>query len=117
MECKTEISEGNFVVTLRGGKRKRVVLHLLATGVFLATVHLLIYRSKVRFIAELGSALWALFIVLRQQYGTSVLTIAGDFVSLNRHVLGPVEPGASLVRTLNDWDMNRKLVKTTPHLR
>jgi hypothetical protein len=88
MECKTEISEGNFVVTLRGGKRKRVVLHLLATGIFLATVHLLIYRSKVRFIAELGSALWALFIVLRQQYGTSVLTIAGDFVSLNRHVLG-----------------------------
>jgi hypothetical protein len=88
MECSTEVSDGNFVVTIRGEKRKNALFHLLATGVFLAAVHFFIYRSTARLLAEFIGVSWALFIVLRQQFGTSILTVTKDFVSLNRHVFG-----------------------------
>jgi hypothetical protein len=88
MECKTDVSDGNFVVTIRGEKRKSAVFHLFATGVFLAAVHFLIYRSTARLLAEFVGVSWALFILLRQQFGTSILTVKKDFVSLNRHVFG-----------------------------
>jgi hypothetical protein len=88
MECSTEVSKDNFVVTIRGEKRKGAIFHLFATGVFLAAVHFLIHRSEVRLIAEFVGVSWALFIVLRQQFGISVLTITEDFVYLNQHVFG-----------------------------
>ena len=88
MQCKTEFSEGNFVVTVVGEKRKSALLHLLATGIFVAAVHFLIYRSSVRLLAEFLGVSWALFIVLRQQFGTSIFKVTKDFVYLNRHVFG-----------------------------
>jgi len=73
MECKTEVSDGNFV-TIRGEKRKSESLSSTCYRVFLAAVHFLIYRSTARLLGEFLGVSWALFIVLRQQFGTSVLT-------------------------------------------
>jgi hypothetical protein len=88
MDCKTEILQGSLVVTVKGEKRKRALLHLLAAGIFVAAVHFLIYRSTAKLLGEFLGVSWALFIVLRQQFGTSIFTVTDDSVYLNRHLLG-----------------------------
>jgi hypothetical protein len=88
MDCKTEVLEGNFVVTVKGEKRKSALFHLLAAGIFVAAVHFLIYRSTARLLGEFLGVSWALFIVVRQQFGTSIFTVTTDFVYLNRHIFG-----------------------------
>lgn len=88
MDFNINSSESALVVTLRGEKRKLALVHLLAAGVLFAAAHFLLYQNKARFCGELFGAFWALFVALRQQFGTSVLTITTDTVSLNRHILG-----------------------------
>ena len=88
MQWTAETSQDQVVVTLIGEKRKSTIFHMLGTAVFIAAIHFLVYRSSERLIGESIGFLWAFLLLIRQQFGKSVITVKSDSIVLSRTVLG-----------------------------
>jgi hypothetical protein len=88
MISSMNIEAGLCVLTLKGERRKGVPARLFAIGCFIPAAHLLVYRSAIRFGAEVVGVTFAACVVLRQQFGTSVLTVTETHLMLKRHTFG-----------------------------
>ena len=88
MKWAAETAENQVVVTLIGERRKSTVFHILGVAIVIAAIHFLVYRSTERLIGESIGYCWAFFVVIRQQFGKSVITVTSDSVALSRTVFG-----------------------------
>ena len=88
MKWTAETAENQVVVTLIGERRKSTVFHILGVAIFAAAIHFLVYRSTERLIGESIGYSWAFFVVIRQQFGKSVIRVTSDSVALSRTILG-----------------------------